>query len=72
MMHKDCKNQLSSQVAGLESQRGRLRDELSKLSAAYHDMKYTGETKLSKGQKLLEKMQVNYIKLFPIELSGMT
>lgn len=60
MMHTETKQQLTTRVSALESQRGRLRDELNKLAATYHDMKYTGETKLSKGQRLLEEMQENF------------
>ncbi len=57
LTQKEIHDRLKTQVHSLESQRDRLKEELSTRHVQYHDLKYTGERKLSQGEQLLERMQ---------------
>ena len=47
---------LRTQVSEMESQRNRLCEEVGKMKKEYHEMKYTGGKKLSRGEALLEEL----------------
>jgi len=59
LCQQDKQTMLKSQVSELESQRQRMRTDLQHLNQQFHDMKYSGEKEISRGEAMVESMQNN-------------
>jgi len=59
LCQNDKQAMLRSQVNDLESQSQRLRTDLKHLNQMFHDMKYSGEKEISRGESILEQAQSN-------------
>lgn len=59
LCQQDKQAMLKSQVSELESQRQRMRTDMHHLNQQFHDMKYSGEKEISRGEAMVESMQNN-------------
>lgn len=62
LCQQDKQAMLKAQVSELESQRQRMRTDLRSLNQTFHDMKYSGEKEISRGEAMLEQVQAAHDK----------